>query len=183
MVSGEAPSRRTLCSFKKPSFASCMESVRPVWPPKPERMLSGFSFSMMRFDGGQRKRLDVNVVRHGVIRHDGRRVGVDEHDLDAVRFQSTARLSAGVVKFCRPTDDDRAGADDENLFNVFIQWHSCKQSFLYRSGVLFIFPSSQRIYQRERGIARPPQASGGTARKKRDFFIAHALARSGRLRC
>ena len=30
------------------AFASCMESVRPVWPPKPERMLSGFSFSMMR---------------------------------------------------------------------------------------------------------------------------------------
>ena len=49
MVSGEAPSSRTLWLSKKPSLASCMERVRPVWPPKPERMLSGFSFSMMRF--------------------------------------------------------------------------------------------------------------------------------------
>ena len=48
------------------------------------------------------------MLRDAINRGCKRRVGVDEHDLDAIRFQSTARLSAGVVKFRRLTDDDRS---------------------------------------------------------------------------
>ena len=47
MVSGDAPRSVTLWLFKKPSLASSMDSVSPVCPPRVDRMLSGFSFSMI----------------------------------------------------------------------------------------------------------------------------------------
>ena len=48
IVSGLAPSRRTLWLSRKPDFASSMQSVSPVCPPREERMESGFSFSIIR---------------------------------------------------------------------------------------------------------------------------------------
>ena len=48
MASALVPISRTPWACKKPSLSSCMASVRPVWPPRPASMLSGFSFSMMR---------------------------------------------------------------------------------------------------------------------------------------
>ena len=42
------PSRRTPILSRYPSFASCIEMVSPVWPPRPPKMLSGLSFSIMR---------------------------------------------------------------------------------------------------------------------------------------
>ena len=61
---------------------------------------------------------EVNFVCEHLIRHDGRRVGVAEDDVDARILQNTARLCARIVEFRRLTDDDGAGADDKYLFDV-----------------------------------------------------------------
>ena len=53
IVSGSAPSRRTCILSRKPSFASCIESVRPFCPPSVLSRLSGRSFSMMRRSTGR----------------------------------------------------------------------------------------------------------------------------------
>ena len=66
-------------------------------------------------DGGQRERLEINLVREGLVGHDRRGVGVDEHDVHARVVQHAARLRAGVVKLRRLTDHDRAGADDHDF--------------------------------------------------------------------
>ena len=48
MASTLVPISFTPWASRKPSLSSCMAMVRPVWPPSPASMLSGFSFSMMR---------------------------------------------------------------------------------------------------------------------------------------
>ena len=57
------------------------------------------------------------------VGHDGGGVGVDEDGLYALGFQRTAGLRAGVVKLCRLTDDDGAGADDQYLFDTRVFRH------------------------------------------------------------
>ena len=84
--------------------------------------------------GIQRQRLDVDLVGHGFVRHDGSRVGVDEADLDAVLSQGSAGLGAGVVKLGSLTDNDGAGTYYKYFFNRFIKRH-ISVSFL-------TFPSS-----------------------------------------
>ena len=73
-----------------------------------------------RFHG---HRLDVDLVRHGLVGHDGRGVGVDEHDLQALFAQRAAGLRARVVKLGRLADDDRAGAQYHYLVNILAQRH------------------------------------------------------------
>ena len=69
-----------------------------------------------RFDG---ERLDVGAVGHLRIGHDGRRIAVDEDDVEPFRPQRLACLRARVVELARLPDDDRAGADDENALEIF----------------------------------------------------------------
>ena len=71
--------------------------------------------------GGQR--LNINMIRNIRVRHDGGRVGVDQHGLNTLGFQSTAGLRAGVVKLGSLTDDDRAGTDNQHLFDSRIFRH------------------------------------------------------------
>jgi hypothetical protein len=59
--------------------------------------------------------LDVGAVRHLRVRHDGGRIGVDEHHLVALFPQGLAGLGAGVVEFAGLGNDDGAGADDEDF--------------------------------------------------------------------
>ena len=67
--------------------------------------------------------MQINVIgRHG-IRHDRRRIGVDQRHLYTLFAQGTAGLRAGIVKFAGLADDDGAGADDENGLNGCIAWH------------------------------------------------------------
>ena len=63
------------------------------------------------------------MIRNIRVRHDGGRVGVDQHGLNALGFQSTAGLRAGVVKLGSLTDDDRAGTDNQHLFDSRIFRH------------------------------------------------------------
>ena len=64
------------------------------------------------------ERLDVGVVRHAGVGHDGGGVRVDEDDLVARFSERLACLGAGIIEFTGLADDDRAGADDEDFFNV-----------------------------------------------------------------
>ena len=58
--------------------------------------------------------LDVGGVGHLRVGHDGGRVGVHQDDAVALFFQGLARLGAGVVEFAGLTDDDGAGAEDQD---------------------------------------------------------------------
>ena len=68
--------------------------------------------------------LNVGVVRHAGVRHDGGGVGVHQNDVVAFSAQGLAGLGAGVVEFAALADDDRAGADHENLFDGGIFRHN-----------------------------------------------------------
>jgi len=63
-------------------------------------------------------RLDVGAVGELRVGHDGGRVGVDEDDAVALLAQGLAGLDAGVVEFAGLADDDGAGADEEDGFEV-----------------------------------------------------------------
>src|SRR4029453_7777920 len=76
-----------------------------------------------RRDHRPRDRLDVRDVRHLRVRHDRRRIGIDEDDPVALLLQRLARLRARVVELAGLPDDDRAGADDEDALDVGAAWH------------------------------------------------------------
>ena len=64
------------------------------------------------------QRLDVRPVGELGVGHHGRRVRVHEHDLETVLLERFARLHAGIVELAPLTDDDRAGADEQDLLDV-----------------------------------------------------------------
>ena len=70
------------------------------------------------FDDLPRDRLDVGDVGHFRVGHDGGRIAVDQNDLVAFFAQGLAGLGAGIIEFAGLTDDDRAGADDQDAFNI-----------------------------------------------------------------
>ena len=66
----------------------------------------------------QIKRLDIGGVGETRIGHDRRRVRVREDDSIALFLQDSACLGTGVVELTGLTDHDRAGADDEDRFDI-----------------------------------------------------------------
>ena len=64
------------------------------------------------------ERLDVRAPHELRIRHDRRRVRVDEHDVVAERRQRLGALRARVVELAGLPDDDRPRADEQNLLDV-----------------------------------------------------------------
>ena len=81
-------------------------------------------------------RLDVGDVGHLRVGHDRRRVGVDQDDPVALLAQRLAGLRAGVVELAGLADDDRAGADDQDVLRSV------------RLGIASASPS--RVHQRRR---------------------------------
>ena len=75
-------------------------------------------------------RLDVNMVGHIRVGHNGSGVGVEQNGLNALCFQGAARLSAGVVELSGLADDDGAGADDQHLFDSGVLGHFSAPPFL-----------------------------------------------------
>jgi len=65
-----------------------------------------------------RDRFDIGRIGKVGIGHDGRGIGIDQDDPIALVFQRLAGLGAGIVEFARLADHDRAGADDQNRFDV-----------------------------------------------------------------
>ena len=68
-------------------------------------------------------RLDVGRVGHLRIGHDRRRIGVDQDDPVPFLAQRLARLRARIVELAGLPDDDRAGADDQDRFDVGASGH------------------------------------------------------------
>ena len=66
----------------------------------------------------QCQRLHIDLVRDSGVRHDGGGVGIAQNHLIAFLFQGQAGLGAGVVKFCRLTNYDRAGTNYQNFMNI-----------------------------------------------------------------
>ena len=146
------------------------------------------------FNCRQRQRFNVDVIRHRVVGHDRRRVRVDEDDLDAVRLERAAGLRACIVEFRSLTDNNRAGTNDKNFLNIFIQWHSCKHSFLRSEASAFVrLPGIHRrhgcrlsghsSYRRTGRTGRMYREDhrrlpDGTERKTRGYFYSECLHRS-----
>ena len=82
--------------------------------------------TFLAHDGGDRfrfDRFDVGAVCESGIGHDGRRIGVDQHDLVAFFLQSLDALSPGIVEFARLADDDRARTDYHDLLEICTLGH------------------------------------------------------------
>ena len=75
-------------------------------------------------DDLRRDRLDVGRVGEIRVGHDRRRIGVHQDDPVALFLQRLAGLRAGIVEFAGLADDDRAGADDQDRFDVGAFGHS-----------------------------------------------------------
>src|SRR5205807_4775642 len=67
--------------------------------------------------------LDVRAGRELRVGHDRGRVRVDQHDVVALLEQHLARLHARVVELRRLADDDRPGAEDQDLAEVATPRH------------------------------------------------------------
>ena len=67
--------------------------------------------------------LDVDRVGHLRVGHDRRGVRIHEDDAVALLLERLAGLRAGIIELARLADDDRAGANDQDAFNVGTFWH------------------------------------------------------------
>jgi hypothetical protein len=85
------------------------------------------------FDHFGRERLDVRLIRQLRVRHDRRRVAVDQHHLEPFRAQRLARLGARVVELARLSDHDGTGPDDEHSLDVGSSWHRAGYRFSIES--------------------------------------------------
>ena len=88
----------------------CQQAVRPL-------LLNDAS------DGLGGERFQVDLVGQVLVGHNGGRVGVDQHGLDALLPQHPAGLGPGVVKLRSLADDNGAGADHQHLVYAFILRH------------------------------------------------------------
>ncbi len=78
-------------------------------------------------DDLRRDRLDVRRIRQIRVRHDRRRIGVDENDPVALGAQRLAGLRAGIIELAGLADDDRAGANDEDRFDIGAFGHAAQR--------------------------------------------------------
>ena len=79
-------------------------------------------------DGFGRDRLDIGGVGQPRIGHDRGRIGIHQDYAIALFAQRLARLGARVVELAGLTDDDRAGADDQDRFDVGALRHRASES-------------------------------------------------------
>ena len=106
-----------------PWWCRSIARFRPVWPPRVGSRASGRSASITLADDLPGQRLDVRAVGHLRVGHDRGRVGVDQHDLVPLLAQGLARLGAGIVELAGLPDDDRPGADQQDLLDIVATWH------------------------------------------------------------
>ena len=123
IASLDAPIISTPYFSSTPSRTRSSAQLSAVCPPMVGSSASGRSFSMMRSNGPPVDRLDVGGIGHLRVGHDGGRIGVHQNDPVALLAQRLAGLCAGIVELAGLTDDDRAGADDQDAFDVSTLWH------------------------------------------------------------
>ena len=82
------------------------------------------SFSMILATISGRDRLDIGRVGQVRVGHDGRRIGVDQHDPVALCLQRLAGLRSRIIELAGLADHDRAGADDQDRWRCRSAWAS-----------------------------------------------------------
>ena len=151
---GAAPIISTPYFSSTPCWARSIARLRPVWPPSVGSNASGRSASITLATISQVERLDVGAVGHVRVGHDRGRIRIDQHDLVAFFAQGLAGLRARIIELAGLANDDRAGADEQNLVNVVAARHG---SFFPSSS-----PGQSRLWtlaavdaNRARGRRRP----------------------------
>ena len=66
----------------------------------------------------QRQGLHVYLVRDDGVRHDGGRVGIDQHHLISFLAQGKAGLGSGIVKLGSLSDDNGPGTDHQDFLDI-----------------------------------------------------------------
>ena len=90
-------------------------------------------------DDLRRDRLDVGRIGQIRVGHNRRRIGVHQDDPVALFLQRLAGLSAGIIELAGLADDDRAGAYDQDRFDVSTFGHGL-QNCTQKKGALFARP-------------------------------------------
>ena len=103
--------------FQKAGFLQLHGKVQGILPTEGRQDAVGVFLQNYLFDGFSGEWFNVNLVRNLPVRHNRGRVGVNQNDLDALFAQGAACLRAGIVELSRLTDDNRAGANDDDLFD------------------------------------------------------------------
>ena len=71
----------------------------------------------------QRQRLNVSAMGELGVGHDGGGIRVHQHHFVSFGTQRFASLGARIVEFAGLADDDGAGADNQDFFEVRAFWH------------------------------------------------------------
>ena len=88
---------------------------KPVCPPRVGNRASGRSFSITLATISQvRGSMYVRSAVFG-IGHNRGRIGIHQHDFVPFLPQALTRLGAGIVEFAGLADNNRPGADQQNL--------------------------------------------------------------------
>ena len=77
------------------------------------------------------QRFDIDLICDIFVCHNGRRIGVQQYDLNPFFFQRTACLRSCIVELGSLSDHDRAGADHKYLFNIRILRHYAFTSIIF----------------------------------------------------
>ena len=73
--------------------------------------------------GFQCQRLNIDMIRHGLIRHNCCGIRVNENDFQALLLQCAAGLRSRIVKLRGLSDDDGPGTNHHYLLEILIQRH------------------------------------------------------------
>ena len=84
----------------------------------------GFFFLDDPLDHIHAQGFQIDLIGHGSVGHDGSRIGVDQNHFDSVFSEYFGSLRSCIVKFGSLTDDDRTGADQQDLTDAGISWHT-----------------------------------------------------------
>ena len=120
---GAGADHRDIVLLQEAGFLQLHRQVQRVLAAQGRQDAVRLFFDNDLFDGLHGQRFDVHFIGDLLVRHDRRRVGVDQDDFHALFPDRTACLRARIVEFRRLADDNRAGADDDNLFDIWILAH------------------------------------------------------------
>ena len=123
-------------------------------------------------DDLRRDRLDVSGVGEIGVGHDRRRIGIDQDDPVALGLQRLAGLRAGIVEFAGLADDDRAGADDQDRFDVGSFGHCARWTMGTKKGRAFPRVPSDRAEALGTPRARGALDQNSTGREGRRDAIS-----------
>jgi hypothetical protein len=118
IASAVAPIILTLNLSSTPIFFSDSAVLSAVWPAHGGQQRVGALLLDDLGDDLRRDRLDVGRVGQIRIGHDRGRVGIHQHDPVALGLEGLAGLGSRIVELAGLADDDRAGADDQDRFDV-----------------------------------------------------------------